>query len=63
MIEIFLCFCIPRIAVIVQSPSHVQLFATSWTAECQAFLSFTISPSLPKFMYIASVIPSNHLIL
>ena len=33
------------------SPSHVQLFATQWTAACQASLSFTISQSLPKFMY------------
>ena len=41
---------------IVQSPSHVQLFATPWTEACQASLSFTISQSLPKFMSIASVI-------
>ena len=27
----------------VQSQSHVQLFATPWTAECQDSLSFTIS--------------------
>ena len=43
--------------------SHVQLFSTSWTEACQAFLSFTISWSLLKFMSIESVIPSNHLIL
>ena len=36
--------------VIVQPPSHVQLFATPWTAACQASLSFTISRSLFKFM-------------
>ena len=32
--------------VIVQSPSHVQLFATAWTAEHQASLSLTV---VPKF--------------
>ena len=36
---------------------------TSWTAACQPSLSFTISWSLLKFMYIESVMPSNHLIL
>ena len=41
----------------------VQLFATSWTATCQASLSFTISQSLLKLVSIQSVIPSNHLIL
>ena len=38
-------------------------FATPWTAACQASLSLTISHSLLKFMSIASVMPSNHLIL
>ena len=36
---------------------------TPWTAECQAFLSFTISQTLPKLTSIESVMPSNHLIL
>ena len=49
--------------VVVQSLSHVRLFAASWTAACQAFLSFTISWSLLKLMSIESVTPSNHLIL
>ena len=49
--------------VVVQSPSHVQLFATPWAAAHQVSLSLTISQSLPKFMSTASVIPSNHLIL
>ena len=49
--------------VAVQSFSHVQLFATPWTAACQALLSLTISWSLPKFMSIALVMPSSHLIL
>ena len=43
--------------------SCVWLFATLWTAVCQASLSFTISWSLLKFMSIESVIPSNRLIL
>ena len=47
----------------VQSLSRVQLFAASWTAACQAFLSITNSQSLLKLMPIESVIPSNHLIL
>ena len=42
----------------VQLPSHVQFFATLWTVAHQA----TICQSLPKFMSIESVIPSNHLI-
>ena len=48
---------------VVQSPSRVRLFATPWIAARQASLSFTISWSLSKFMSIASVMPSNHLIL
>ena len=36
---------------------------TPWTAARQASLSFTISQSLLKLMSIASVMPSNHLIL
>ena len=47
----------------LQSLSHVQLFATPWTAACQASLSFTISQSSLKLMPIESVMPSNHLIL
>ena len=34
-----------------------------WTAACQDSLFFTISQSLPKFMFTESVMPSNHLIL
>ena len=49
--------------VVVQSLSLVRLFVTPWTTICQASLSFTISQSLPKFLSIASVMPSNHLIL
>ena len=52
-----------RSLVVIQSLSHVQFFATPWTAEFQAFLSFTIFWSLLKLMSIESVMPSNHLIL
>ena len=37
--------------------------AIPWTAACPSSLSLTISKSLPKFMSIASVTPSSHLIL
>ena len=47
----------------VQSLSCVLLFATPWTSACQASLSITNSPSLPKPMSIESVMPSNYLIL
>ena len=47
----------------VQSLSRVQLFATPWTAPCQASLSITNSRSLLKLMSIESAMPSNHLIL
>ena len=36
---------------------------TPWNAALQASLSFTISQSLLKLMFIESVMPSNHLIL
>ena len=49
--------------VVVQSLSHVRLFATPWTAACQAPLSITNSRSLLKLMSIKSVMPSNHLSL
>ena len=38
-------------------------FEIPWTAACQASLSLTISQSLPKFMSIELVMPSNCLIL
>ena len=46
----------------VQLLSCVQLFATPWTAACQASLSITKSWSLSKLTSIESVMPSNHLI-
>ena len=51
------------VVVIVQSLSHVQLFATPWTAACQASLSFIISWSLLRLMCLELVTPSSHLIL
>ena len=47
----------------IQSLSHVQLFATLWTAARQVSLSFTNSWSLLRLMSIELVMPSNHLIL
>ena len=47
----------------VQSLSHVQLFATPWTAARQASLSITNSGSLLKLMSTELVMLSNHLIL
>ena len=48
---------------LVQSLSHVWLFATPWSAPWQTSLSITNSQSLLKLMSIESVMPSNHLIL
>ena len=48
--------------VIVQSLSHVQLFATPWTASRQASLSFAISRSLLTFMTIESMMLFSHLV-
>ena len=49
--------------VVVQLLCYIQLFATPWTAVCQASQSFTTSQSLLKLMSIESMMPSNHLIL
>ena len=49
--------------VVGQPLSHVQLFATPWTAARQASLSFTISWSLLKLISIESVMSSNPLVL
>ena len=48
---------------VVQSLSCVWLLATPWTAACWASLSFTLSQSLLTLVSVASVMPSNHLIL
>ena len=47
----------------VQSLSGIRLFATPWTAACQASLSITNSQSLLKLMSIESMMPSNNLTL
>ena len=47
----------------VQLFSHVQLFATPWTAAHQASLLVINSQSVPKLMRHELVMPSNHLIL
>ena len=47
----------------VESLIPVRLFATPWTAVCQASLSITNPWNLLKIISIESVIPSNHLIL
>ena len=44
-----------QVVLVVQSPM------TPWTAACQASLSLTVSQSLPKFMFIASVMWWSHL--
>ena len=49
------------ICVAVQSLSHVQHFVTPWTAARQTSLSFTISPSLFKFIYrVSGAIQPSH---
>ena len=47
----------------VQKLSDVQLFATAWTAACQASMSIINSRRLLKLMSIDLVMPSNYLIL
>ena len=49
--------------VAVQSLGLGQHFAVKWTAEHQASLFFTLSQSLLKFIFIKSMMLSNHLIL
>ena len=53
----------PGQTALVQSLSHIRLFATPRTAARQASLSITNFQRLPKLMSIESVMPSNHLIL
>ena len=61
-----ICYSMSQYSIIiavVQSLSRVQLFATAWTAACQASPSFTISRSLLQLMSIEPVMSTNHLIL
>ena len=53
----------PYFFLVVQSTSPIRLFSTPWTAAVQASLPLTISWSLPKFMSIELVMPSNQIIL
>ena len=48
--------------LIIESLSHVGLFATPCTAVHQAFLSFTISQTLLRFISTELVMLSNHLL-
>ena len=49
--------------LVVQSISHVKLFATPWSEACQSSLSFTVSQSLLKLLPTELMIPSHQLIL
>ena len=60
---VFLIFKPFTLVVVIQPLSQAQLFVTPWTAACQATLSFTISRSLLRFMFIESVMLSNRFIL
>ena len=48
---------------LVESLSHVWIFANPWSAANKASLSITNSQSLLKLMSVESVMPFNHLIL
>ena len=50
-------------SIVVQLLSLDPFFATLWTTACQAYLPFTVSQSLLRFMSIESVMLSNQLIL
>ena len=52
-----------EVFMLLFSDSVLSNSATPWTAAHQASLSFTISQSLLKLMFIESVMPSNHLVL
>ena len=54
---------LPCVYLLLYSHRVVSDSLTPWTASCQASLSFTISQSLLKLMFIEPVMPSNHLIL
>ena len=49
--------------IVVSLLSHVRLFMTPWIRACQALLSSTASRSWVKFMLVASIALSNHLVL
>ena len=56
---------VPSYSLLLQlllSLSCVQLIVTPWTAAHQDSLSFTISRSLLKLIFVGLVMPSNHLV-
>ena len=55
----FCCLWLLLFQSLSSSLSRVQLFATPWSAACQAFLSITNSGSLPKLISIESVYHST----
>ena len=55
---LLMCSLMFNSPLVVQSLSHVWLFATPWTAARQTSLSSTVSQSLLKFMSIESVMLS-----
>ena len=57
------CFSVIQSYLTLCEPMECSMPVNSWTAVCQASLSFTISESFLKLMSIESVIPFNHLIL
>ena len=63
----YFCSSVPVSLIILDSLvlllSRVRLFATPWTAACQASLSISNSQSLHKLRSIELVMPSNHLFL
>ena len=61
--QLMFLFVKSSFVVVVQSLSHVWLFATPRTAVCQASLSFTTSRGSFKLMSIEFVMLSNHLVL
>ena len=52
-----------QVIVVVRLFSCVRLFATPWTAACQASLSITNYRSLLNLITIELVMPSNYLVL
>ena len=56
-------YALQQDVVVVQSLSHVRLFATPWSAAGKTSLSFTISRSLFKLTSFEMAMPSNHLAL
>ena len=58
--SVFSTSALEKIFVVAfQLLSHVRFFATTWTAACQASMSFTVSQSLPKFVSTESVMLSK----